>query len=433
MSPSETERRPVSPRWRSPGGTTVIATAVGVAVGIVLGVVLGDFALSSTDRSGELERLPVPGAAAFAESVAPEPPVLAERQVRNVVLLIGDGMGLAQLAAGRILARGIEGRFHLERFPTIGLLTTHPAGGVVTMSDAAATALATGVKVASGAISMDPAGRPLPTLLEVLRDSGWATGLATTTRITDATPAAFAAHVAARRDEAKIADQLSAAGVDLLVGGGRSFFLPRHSKPATPGSDSGGGGGRDLIAEMRARGVAVLDDPAGFDAATRLPIAALFAVEPQQSEPRSPTSQAMARKAIELLAASGRPFFLVVEDEEIDTAAHANDGARMSGALRRFDGAVAAAAAFAARDGETLVLVLGDHATGGLTIDARSGEGKIGLLWGSRKHTGEPVPLFAYGPPSAAGRFTGMHDNTEIPGLVAAALGVEFPRPLAAR
>ncbi len=100
--------------------------------------------------------------------------------------------------------------------------------------------------------------------------------------------------------------------------------------PATPGSDSGGGGGRDLIAEMRARGVAVLDDPAGFEAATRLPIAALFAVEPQQSEPRSPTSEAMARKAIELLAGSGRPFFLVVEDEEIDTAAHANDGARMS-------------------------------------------------------------------------------------------------------
>jgi len=445
LSPSDTERPPVSSRWRSPGGTTVIATAVGVAVGIVLGIVLGDLAFSSTPRTGELERLAVPAAVALAEAVAPEPPVLAERQVRNVVLLIGDGMGLAQLAAGRILARGIDGRFHLERFPTLGLLTTHPAGGVVTMSDAAATALATGVRVASGAISMDPAGRPLPTLLEVLRDSGWATGLATTTRITDATPAAFAAHVAARRDEAKIAEQLSAAGVDLLVGGGRGFFLPRYSKPAkpatpakraTPGSDSTdstGGGGRDLMAEMRARGVAVLDDPAGFEAATRLPIAALFAVEPQQSELRSPTSEAMARKAIELLADSGRPFFLVVEDEGIDTAAHANDGARMSGALRRFDGAVAAAAAFAARDGETLVLVLGDHATGGLTIDARSGEGKIGLLWGSRRHTGEPVPLFAYGPPSAAGRFAGMHDNTEIPGLVAAALGVEFPRPIAAR
>ena len=150
---------------------------------------------------------------------------------------------------------------------------------------------------------------------------------------------------------------------------------------------------------MRARGVEVVDDAAGLEAASRLPIAALFAVEPQQSEPRSPTPEAMARKAIELLSGSGRPFFLLVEDEEIDTAAHANDGARMSRALRRFDAAVAAAAAFAARDGETLVLVLGDHATGGLTIDSRSQGRELALLWGGRGHTGEPVPAFAYGPP----------------------------------
>ena len=390
---------------------------------MALGVVLGDFASPATARGGRLERLPIPAAAAAAAAVAPELPVLAERQVRNVVLLVGDGMGLTQLAAGRMLALGIDGRFQLELFPTVGLLTTHAAGAPVTMSDAAATALATGVKVGSGAIGMDPSGRPLVTLLEVLRDAGWATGLATTTRITDATPAAFAAHVAARRDEARIAEQLSAARVDLLVGGGRGYFLPRRSTP---------GGGRDLVAEMGTRGVEVVDDAAGLEAASRLPIAALFAVEPQKSEPRSPTPEAMARKAIELLSGSGRPFFLLVEDEEIDTAAHANDGARMSAALRRFDAAVAAAAAFAARDGETLVLVLGDHATGGLTIDSRSRGREIALLWGGRGHTGEPVPVFAYGPPAAAGRFGGMHDNTEVPGFLAAALGVEFPPQVAA-
>ena len=93
---------------------------------------------------------------------------------------------------------------------------------------------------------------------------------------------------------------------------------------------------------------------------------------------------------------------------------------------------MAAAAAFAARDGETLVLVLGDHATGGLTIDSRSQGRELALLWGGRGHTGEPVPVFAYGPPAAAGRFGGMHDNTEIPGLLAAALGVEFPPQVAA-
>lgn len=424
MNPPGAERFPASPGGRGPRWRIILGAAVAVGVGMALGVVLGDYASSAKARDGGLERLRIP-AAALAEAVAPELRVLAERQVRNVVLLVGDGMGLTQLAAGRILALGLDGRLHLERFPTVGLLTTHAAGAPVTMSDAAATALATGVKVASGAIGMDPSGRPLPTLLEVLRDAGWATGVATTTRITDATPAAFAAHVGARRDEARIAEQLSAAGIDLLVGGGRKYFLPRRSTV-------GGGESRDLVAEMRARGVEVVEDAAGLEAATRLPLAALFAVEPQQAEPRSPTPEAMARKAIELLSGSGRPFFLLVEDEEIDTAAHANDGARMSGALHRFDGAVAAAAAFAAEDGETLVLVLGDHATGGLTIDSRSQGRELALLWGGRGHTGEPVPTYAYGPPSAAGRFAGVHDNTEIPGLLAAVLGVEFPGPDAA-
>ena len=161
---------------------------------------------------------------------------------------------------------------------------------------------------------------------------------------------------------------------------------------------------------MGARGVEVVDDAAGLEAASRLPIAALFAVEPQQSEPRSPRPEGLARKAIELLSGSGRPFFLLVEDEEIDTAAHANDGVRMSRALHRFDGAVAAAADFASKDGETLVLVMGDHATGGLTIDSRSRGREIALLWGGRGHTGEPVPVFAYGPPAAAGRFGGLFE-----------------------
>ena len=112
-------------------------------------------------------------------------------------------------------------------------------------------------------------------------------------------------------------------------------------------------------------------------------------------------------------------------------AAHARDGARMNAALLRFDAAVAVAVDFAVRDRATLVLVLGDHATGGLSIDEQSSGTEMALHWASSQHSGEPVPLFAYGPPSAAGRFAGMHDNTEIPHLVAAALGVEFPRPVA--
>ncbi|MEO8197143.1 MAG: alkaline phosphatase [Thermoanaerobaculia bacterium] len=425
MKTLASERPPGGPSRRMASGPIVVAATAGIALGMALGVVVGDRMVAAASRKSEVERLPIPVLTVPGTASVAEPPTLAERPVRNIVLLIGDGMGLAQIAAGRILAKGTEGRLHFERFPTVGLVTTHPAAAVVTMSDAAASSLATGTKVEIGRISTDEAGRPLPTLLEVLRDSGWATGMATTTRITDATPAAFAAHVPSRRDEARIAEQLSEARVDLLIGGGRSYFLPHKS---TLGRHQAG---RDLLAEMRQRGVEVVDDASGLEGATRLPTAALFGREPQQTNPRSPTVEAMASKALELLSQSGRPFFLLLEEEEIDTAAHANDGRRMSAALVRFDDAAAAAAAFAARDGETLVVVLGDHATGGLTIDSRSRAGELALLWGSREHTGEPVPVFAYGPPAAAARFSGMHDNTEIPHLVAAALGFEFPRPVA--
>jgi alkaline phosphatase len=410
------------------------ARRAGTAIGAALvGVFIG-FAAAQKPYLGGRERLPIRAsgkitkvpAGQAGQPVPPAPPVLAEGPVRNVVLLVGDGMGFAQIAAGRMAALGPDGRLVLERFPAVGVVATHPDGGLVTKSDAAATALASGLKTRNGQIGTDPAGRSVATVLEVLRDAGWATGILTTSCLTDATPAAFAAHVASRRDEAGIAAQLSRAGVDLLAGGASSCSLPR-TRVWTERGD-----GRDLVAEMRHRGVEVVTDAAGLQGAASLPLAALFEIEPQRSAQSSPSLEAMTDKALALLSASGRPFFVVLEEEEIDTAAHANDGARMSAALLRFDAAVGRAVEFAARDGATLVVVVADHATGGLSIDARSAPSELALHWGSSEHTGEPVPVFAYGPPSAAARFAGMHDNTEIPRRVAAALGVEFPPPAAA-
>lgn len=404
------------------------------ALALTLAGALVGFLAAQARCAGALERLPLgnPSGSAGSDAGAVGAngpgtalPALAEGPLRNVVLLLGDGMGLAQIAAAGIAAHGPSNRLLFERFPTIGLVTTYAEGELITKSDAAATALATGHKTRNGRVGSDALGRPMPTLLETLRDAGWAIGLATTSRITDATAAAFATHVASRRDEAAIAADLSAARVDFLVGGGRSFFLPRR------GTGAGRADGRDLTAEMRARGIDVVADAAGLAAAARLPVAALLAVEPQRAAPRSPTLAAIADKALELLAGSGKPFFLMLEEEEIDTAAHARDGRRMTAAVLRFEAAVAAAVDFAVRDRATLVLVLADHATGGLTIDARSSGEEMALHWAGAQHSGEPVPVFAYGPPSAAGRFAGMHDNTEIPHLVAAALGVAFPPPSA--
>jgi alkaline phosphatase len=400
--------------------TSARLAAVAFAAALA-GAVLG-YRLARTPQPPGRETLRVGTAA----TVAAPPPALADGPVRNVILLVGDGMGFAQIAAGRIAALGPEGRLRFERFPTVGVLATHADSDLITKSDAAATALASGVKTRNGHVGTDPAGKSLPTLVEMLRDGGWATGLATTTCMTDATPAAFAAHVASRRDEVEIAAQLSAARIDLLAGAASSCS-PRGTLPWVQRPD-----GRDLIAEMRRRGVEVVRDAAGFEAAAALPLAALFDVEAQRAEPRSPTLEALARKALDLLARPDRPFFLLLEEEEIDSAAHDNDGARMSAALMRFDAAVGVAVDFAARDGKTLVLVLADHGTGGLSLDVRSRGKDLVLAWGSGKHSGEPVPVFAYGPPSAAGRFAGMHDNSEIPRLIAAGLGVDWP-PAAVR
>jgi alkaline phosphatase len=402
------------------------------ALAAVLGVALGGglvgawiaHRLARDASSVKIEVLRVATAKDSGQSSSGYPPPLAEGPVKNVILLLGDGMGIAQIAAGRLLERGLEGRFHFERFPTLGLVATHSASDVVTKSDAAATALATGEKTKNGRVGTDPAGKPLPTLLEVLRDAGWATGMATTSRVTDASPASFAAHVAERGEEGRIATQLADARIDFLAGGGRKFFLP------APADSAGRSVGPDLLSGMRARGVTVVDDAAGFAAlasTAELPVAAIFAVEPQKATPRAPTLDVMAAKALALLGRKARPFFLLLEEEEIDSAAHANEGERMGAALARFDAAVATAVDFAARDGATLVLVLGDHASGSLALDTRGDSDRVALHWGSPRHSGEPVLLFAYGPPAAAARFGGMHDNTEIPRLVASVLGVEWP------
>jgi alkaline phosphatase len=113
----------------------------------------------------------------------------------------------------------------------------------------------------------------------------------------------------------------------------------------------------------------------------------------------------------------------MLEDEGIDSAGHARDLAAMTSALVGFDAAVGAAVEFAARDGRTLVLVTGDHATGALSIDPASTARQLVVRWGSSAHTGEPVPLFAYGP--GAARFAGVQDNTEVAHKIAAALGVD--------
>ncbi len=387
----------------------MIARRIG-AIALVGLVAAAGYELARRTSAGRVERSPV---ALLGVKVAPPPPGVPDGPVRNVVLCVGDGLGVTQLAAGRIRAYGPDGRLTLERLPVAGLVTTHAEGALVSKSDAAATALASGHKTANGRIGVDSQGGALASIAERLHARGVAIGLITTARLTDATPAAFGAHVARRKDESAIAEQLVAADFELLLGGGRRFFVP-SSLPGSGRRDA-----RDLLAEARARGYRVIEEPAAL-AGAELPLLGLFAAGDLPPAAPQPALADMARFAVGALAGTGRPFFLMIEDERIDTYGHDNELAGLSRALLDLDAAVAEVVDFAARDGRTLVLVTGDHATGGPVILPGRDAQRLAVAWSGDVHSGEPVPLFAYGP--GASRFAGLMDNTEIAPRIAALL-----------
>ena len=298
-------------------------------------------------------------------------PVRQAGQPKNVVLMIADGFGPASATLGRA-AKGAP--LALDSV-LVGTVETSATDSRVTDSAASATAYACGIKTYNGAIAVTPEGEPCRTVLEAAEARGMATGLVATSRITHATPASFAAHVASRGEEAEIARQLAGSGVDLLVGGGARFFAEAPN---------------DLRALLAEGGWAVATDRAGYDRLSALPAAALLApdhlaYEIDRDETDQPSLAEMAVKALDLLAeaAGERGFFLMVEGSRIDHAGHANDPAAHLGDILAYDEAVAAALAWAARDGNTLVVSTADHETGGLTL------GRDGI------YAYDPAPLLA--------------------------------------
>ena len=145
----------------------------------------------------------------------------------NIILFIGDGMGVAHITAGKIA----RGNINLERFSVVGLVTTHSANQLITESAAAATALATGYKTNNRAISVSVNREPLKTLFEYAKEQGKSVGVVVTSSVTHATPAAFMAHADDRSQQADIAEQIAYSTMDVLIGGGWSYFVPA----ATPG------------------------------------------------------------------------------------------------------------------------------------------------------------------------------------------------------
>ena len=320
---------------------------------------------------------------------------------KSIILIIADGTGMGQ----HTYAYYLGSRFALQRFEHVGLMTTHPSDSLkVTESGAAATAMATGHKTYTRAIGVDENKRPLKNVLEYALEKGMATGLVATSTITHATPAAFASHVADRSDEPEIARQMAAAGLTVIFGGGRKYFMSR---------EQGGEQQEDLLAMMTSQGTQVIDNLEQPVCSDR-PVVGLFTMDnmPRAVDGREPTTTAMAQRAVAILEQDPDGFFLMVEESQVDWAGHDNDPEYLRYEMESLGELVGALLDYQASHPQVLVLLVADHETGGLSVlDKALGAG-LKTAWVTKGHTGNLVPIFASGPGSEA--FDAVVDNTFI-------------------
>ncbi|MCB7137136.1 alkaline phosphatase [Cellulosimicrobium marinum] len=371
-------------------------------------------------------------------------------RARNVIFIQGDGLGLSHREVVRLATVGKDGRLAMDTLEHAGWTTTDSADpdDAVTDSAAGATAFASGVRTYNGAVGVDVDGEPVPTLLERARAAGKATGLVTTAQVTDATPAAFGAHVPDRGDQSEIARQfLESSRPDVILGGGEDWWFPAgepgawEDNPAKDPTEQSKGTAGNLVERAQDLGYTYVSDAEGLDAAGRGKLLGLFANEEMFEqrnegegdlyEPEVPLVD-MTAKALDTLARDRDGFFLVVEEEAVDEFAHRSNATRTIQAGQALDETVALALDFADRHRGTLVLVVGDHATGGLAIEnvddedeggegATSEDGPFDVAgtdlqftvdWTTGGHTGEATPITAQGP--GADRLGGAQRNTDV-------------------
>lgn len=343
----------------------------------------------------------------LAPTLSAQPRLLPTDRPKNVILLIPDGFGPASVTFARDYVRAVERRPVLV-FDTllVGTARTASLNSRVTDSAAAGTALATGYKTKNGHVAVSPNGDALLTVLEAAESLDMATGLVVTTNITDATPATFSAHVIDRSNENEIAWQQLHQGIDVLFGGGAQFFLPETFGGKR--SDT-----RDLFAYARTQGYQVLRSASDLHQSLRLPVLGLFADGPlslaiDHKPAAEPNLANMTATALDLLKTKSDGFFLMIEGSRIDHAAHANDAAAHLQEILAFEDAFQVVLDFAQRDGETLIVAVADHETGGLGLggfaNGRYGWSPQALanihashteLTARIRHEGDPVRVFA--------------------------------------
>jgi len=339
---------------------------------------------------------------------------------KNIVLLIGDGMGLSQISSAFFQE---DYKPNFGRFKHIGLIKTSSSRQKITDSAAGATALASGVKTYNGAIGVADDSVTVPTILEQAHESGLATGAISTSSITHATPAAFYSHVVSRGMQEKIAEGLLSGSVDFFSGGGTNFFARRSD-------------GRDLLSELKEIGY-IIDTTVLADTHEQGKKYG-YLMAPNGMPPvmmgRGDFLQKSTQLALEHLSKNEKGFFLIVEGSQIDWGGHENNGEYLESELLDFDKTIGAVLDFAEKDGNTLVVVTADHETGGYALSSTpktntSGQptsdyNEITGTFSTGGHTATLIPVFAFGP--GAELFNGVYENNLIYHKMIEAKGEQF-------
>lgn len=322
------------------------------------------------------------------------------QEIKNIIFLIGDGMGIASVSMMQ-LENNYNGII-FDKADNIALQRTYSADNRVTDSAASGTALATGYKTNNTYLGVLADGTHVESLMDVAKKCGKATGVVVTTYLQHATPAAFYAHIPSRHDYVEISRQLASSSLDVAIGGGMEFFEQLY--------------GDNLEEKLNKEGfttVTTMEDLRSASAEER--VLALLAKKEVGSDSGTYLADA-TREALRLME-NENGFALMVEGSLIDGMGHANDAEAQQREMQSFMGAVEVAVEYAATNPGTLVVVTGDHETGGLSIvscdaDFRLSEQGVEYRWTTNGHSAVMLPIYLYG--TGAERINGIMENAEL-------------------
>ncbi len=320
-------------------------------------------------------------------------------KAKNIILLIGDGMGVAQMYAGHI-AKNAE--LNMESCKHIGFSRTHSASDLITDSGAGGTAIACGIKTTNKFIGMNPDSVAVKSILHYAEENNKSTGLVATAAITHATPASFIAHNISRYNYEALAEDFLKTDIEVFIGGGLDHFTKRKDQ-------------KSLLTDLKAKGYQIVTDQKGLKASKKSKLAALVYDKhpPYMADGRGNFLPLATNKAIELLNKDKNGFFLMIEGSQIDWAGHDNDSEKLIKEVLDFDEAVGLALDFAKKDGETLVIITADHETGGYVLsNEEEKRNSLKGIFASEHHSAVAVPVMAFGP--GAEKFTGFMENTDL-------------------